>query len=539
MISASHYFRLSCIKRFPLSVLPGSLRKKLFLLLAGMLTCMFLQLSASTCQAAEADNVFKDLPAPCAPYLAKITAKGASLLAKEEQGVLHEGKESFVRLLLPKDASNMQFRVENAIVADIAEKNISLPAKADSSSMYSALLARKNKLSAEILWLMTKITQAQNSTAGKISEEIQADCTRMAQAQAELDEVSKSLASEKEPERVWKLVTLRLLKADALKKAEISYSYHLGSCSWKPVYTMSCTPSAPKPITARLEAVISQTSGMDWKETEIQLINGNAGSAILPDLRQWHIGSAAESAASPMPAALGAPRAKMMALNDTDEEAAPDFAGSSASASADTGGSYVVWKPVIQGLSAGTSRVLLTEGSWQEKLFWTARPLNNDARVYICAEHTLSAEEAVWPEGTMQLSVDGTYAGQGYFRPRDGKIFLSFGNDPRVTLTAQSEPRKKGQQGFIGAKQVWEWGWTYTVRNDRESDIEVRIERPLPVSTNKDVAVSFSGTPAPREDQKEKKLVWTATVPARSATSIQHAVKATAPKDMEMYPVEP
>ncbi len=539
MIPVSHFSGLSCIKHLFPGLLPGALHKKLFLLVAGMLACMFFQLSAVTGQAAEAENVFRGLPAPCAPYLAKITARGASVLVQEEQNVLHEGKETFVRLLLPKDASNMQFRVENAIVADTAEKNVSLPAGEDSSSLYAALLARKNKLSAEILWLMTTITQAQNSTAGKISEEIRADCTRLAEAQAEMDEISKSLASEKEPERVWKLVTLRLLKGDSLKKAEVSYSYHLAGCSWKPVYTMSCTPSAQKPVAVRLEAVISQTSGMDWNKTEIQLINGNAGSATLPDLRQWHIGSAAESAGSPMPAALGAPRTRMMALNDNDEESAPDFAGSSASASADTGGSYVVWKPVIQGLSAGTSRVLLTEGTWQDKLFWTARPLNNDARVYICAEHTLSAEEAVWPDGAMQLNVDGTWAGQGYFRPRDGKIFLSFGNDPRVTLTAQSEPRKKGQQGFIGAKQVWEWGWTYTVRNDRENEIEIRIERPLPVSTNKDVAVTFSGTPAPQEDQKEKKLVWTAKVPARSATSVQHAVKATAPKDMEMYPVEP
>ena len=513
-------------------MMPGTAR--LSSLLTAVLCCIFFSLSAS------ADSFFASLPAPAVPYLASITGKGASVLAKEEQPVVHEGKTACIRILLPKDARDLQVSVHNALVGDTVQKTVSLPAGRDATSLYAELLAQKNRLSAEILWLTTKISQAENSTAAKTGDDIQAACTRLTEARAELEEVSKSLAEEKAPETVWQLVTLRLVNADALQKAEVSYSYNLPGCSWKPVYTINCTPSEKKPVVVRLEAVISQTSGMDWKDTAIQLVSGNTGSAVLPALRQWHIGSAMESdgPASPMTARLGAPAAKMALAND-EEEAAPDFLGSSAAASADTGKGYAVWKPVLKGLATGTSRILLAESAWQEKIFWTARPLSSDTKVYICAEHTLTPEEAVWPDGSMQLHVDGIYAGQGTFAPRNGKIFLSFGNDPRVTLTAQAEPRKKGRSGLVGSKQVWEWGWTYTVRNDRDREIAVRVERPLPVSTNKDIEVSFAGTPAPKEDQQEKKLVWNADVPAGSDVSIQHSVKATAPKDMKMYPVEP
>lgn len=521
-------------------------------LLKAVLCCivftMSFTVSACHCHAAGTDSFYASLPAPAAPYFASITLKGASVLVKEELSVVHEGKEAYIRLLLPKDASGMQFKVHNALVGGTEQKNISLPASPagnpagnDASSPYAELLAQKNSLSAEILWLSTKVRQAENSTAAKVSDDIQAACTRLTEAKAELEEVSKSLAQEKAPETVWQLVTLRLASADSLKKAKVSYSYNLPGCSWKPVYTINCTPSQDKPVTVRLEAVISQTSGTDWKNTEIQLVNGSTGSAVLPAIRQWQIGSAMEEdgAATPMPARLGAPAAKMALQRDEEDEAAPDFLGSNASASHDSGGAYVTWKPVLTGLGAGTSRVLLAESAWQEKLFWTARPLNNDARVYICAEHVLAPGEAMWPAGSMQLHVDGIYAGQGTFAPRNGKIFLSFGNDPRVTLTAQAEPRQKGQNGFIGTKQIWKWGWTYTVRNDRDREIDLRVERPLPVSTNKDIEVAFAGTPKPQEDQQEKKLVWTAKVPAGSATTIQHDVRVTAPKDMKMYPVEP
>ncbi len=522
------------------SLLPGT--ALLSSLLKAVLACLIFIMSASQAQAAStgsADTFFASLPAPVAPYLANITSKGASVLVQEEQTVVHEGKAASVRLLLPKDAQGMQFKVHNAIVGDTIQKTVSLPAGNDAGSLYAELLAKKNRLAAEVLFLSTKISQAEN-TAAKAGDDLQAACTRLIEAKAELEEVSKILVEEKAPEKVWQLVTLRLVNADGLNKAKVSYSYNLPGCSWKPVYTINCTPSGNKPVVVRLEAVISQTSGMDWKDTEIQLVSGNTGSAVLPAIRQWRIESAqeADGPARPMTARLGAPAAKMAALSDEAEEA-PDFLGSNAAVSSDTSKGYATWKPVLKGLCAGTSRVLLAESTWQEKIFWTARPLSSDTKVYICAEHTLAPEEAMWPDGSMQLHVDGIYAGQGTFAPRNGKMLLSFGSDPRVTLTTEAEPRKKGQSGFVGTRQAWAWGWTYTVRNDRDKEIDVRVERPLPVSTNKDIEVSYTGTPEPKEDQQEKKLVWTAIVPARSSVSIQHSVRATAPKDMEMYPVEP
>ena len=167
-----------------------------------------------------------------------------------------------------------------------------------------------------------------------------------------------------------------------------------------------------------------------------------------------------------------------------------------------------------------------------------ARPLNSDARVFLCAEHVLAAGE-IWPRGEMDMSVDGVSVGRGDFNPRLGRVRFSFGPDPRVRLTAVTEPRKSGSEGLIAQKKVWEWAWTYTVRNDRETGVTVRVERPVPQSVNKDVVVEYTGKPVPQEDKDEKKLVWTLGLKPHSEASVSHSVRVTAPKDSDISPVAP
>ena len=500
--------------------------------------CAFLcSTAASAAQAAPADG---SLPEPAAPYLASITSNGASLLVQQEIPVRHSGAEASVCLLLPKDASSMHFSVQDAVIADRSIKKVSLPGCGSTSALYASLTARKKSLAGEVLWLQTKVAQAEGSSAASLNDDMRAACTRLVEAKAELEEVGKSLASLPEPVRDWQLVTIRLLKAENAKSVQVRYGYTLAGCTWKPAYTVSCSPSAKKPINIRLEANITQPSGLDWKDTQIELVSGSVGSSTLPDVPKWLIGSDRDMApeAAPLLARMAAPASLNKSSARDDQEALPP-AGSSAASALDTSKSYIVWKPVLKGLAQGSSRVLLAEAEWQEKLVWTARPLNNDARVFICAEHALSAAEAVWPAGPMQMDVDGISAGSSYFRPRAGKVLLSFGNDPRVQLTAETEPRKSGQQGFIGKKQVWEWAWNYTVKNNREEEIAVRVERPLPCSTDEEIEASFTSTPKAVEDKKEKKLVWNLTAAAGSSASIKHEVKVTAPKDKPVNPVEP
>jgi hypothetical protein len=191
----------------------------------------------------------------------------------------------------------------------------------------------------------------------------------------------------------------------------------------------------------------------------------------------------------------------------------------------------------MKGLTQGESRILLHSAEWQEDIVWKVRPLNSDARVFLCAEHELETGVA-WPAGPSRLSLDGAAIGTDSFDPRKGKVALSFGHDPRVQLLARTEPRKSGTQGFIGKDKIWEWAWQYTVRNDRETPVRVEVERPLPRSVNKDVRVEYTSAPAAREGKA--KLVWELDVPPHQSAVIEHGVKVTAPEKLPIItPVAP
>jgi hypothetical protein len=117
-------------------------------------------------------------------------------------------------------------------------------------------------------------------------------------------------------------------------------------------------------------------------------------------------------------------------------------------------------------------------------------------------------------------------------------VFLAFGNDPRVRLTAKTEPRKSGTEGFIGKTRIWDWAWSYTVRNDRDQAVNVSVERPCPKSVHKDVTVEYSGAPSPVLE--DNVLKWKLQVAPHSESVVKHAVKVTAPEKLEIVtPVSP
>ncbi|MDO5538085.1 MAG: DUF4139 domain-containing protein, partial [Desulfovibrionaceae bacterium] len=359
-------------------------------------------------------------------------------------------------------------------------------------------------------------------------------CLEIVQTEDSLKSVDQKLSILPARERKWKLVTLRISEGKPAATAKVEYSYVLPGCRWQPVYTVSCDPSAEPGkdrktwINVRLEAEITQPSGLDWPGTHLSLVLGGSGYAELPALDSWVIG---ENGSRP----AGMPRARLMMA------AAPEAASADGNAvsAMDGSGTYTVWTPPLTGLAAGMNRVTLDHADWQEQLVWTARPLNSDTSVYLCAEHQLTEREHAWPAGRASMIADDVHVGDMTFSPRAGSVFLSFGRDPRVSLEARTEPRRSGQQGLIGKKKVWEWEWTYTVRSALEREALVRVERPLPLSTYKGCEVQFTTVPQAAEDRTEKKLTWEFALPAGAEKSLKHTVRVTAPEDARIAPVAP
>ncbi len=465
------------------------------------------------------------LPAPLQPSRALVSFSGAACTADLTVPVENDGGTLSLRLLLPATAQDILVTSSKAVLADRHERKIFGPGAAGTDAA-TELRKEKGRLTAEKIHLTARLEKADWGKEAS-AESLMA---RLGEIEAGLAVCEQALKNLPAPQNAWTLVTIRLAADSGLREIPLRCSWHEPGLHWQPVYSLNCVPGdkGQGRIEVRLDADITRPAGPAWKDTELVLVSGAADSAQIPPLAEWHIGASARPMLRAMPRPLTA-----SAVAETE-----DMAAGNAPAAAETGGSFAVWKPVLRGLREGRGRLLLAHAVWTEKLLWTVRPLNQDARVFLCAEHVLNAEEETWPEGPMLLSVDDSYAGDGHFAPREGKVFLSFGNDPRVRLEARTEPRKSGREGILtGKKKVWEWAWTYTLRNGRDREIAVRVERPVPLSVDKDIEVNFTGEPSPVRD--DRKLVWDLRVPARGTGTVRHAVKVTAPADSRYSPAAP
>lgn len=468
------------------------------------------------------------------PAEALISPGGASLSGTAVLKVERADGVPSVSLVLPEGSGSIVLEVKGHQIARLTKSAVPFAATGSVSAEAGSIRSRLADLSARLAFIDARVKELVKTPDGGGAEKLFQERGQLALQIQDLQALQKKFRS---GPRTGILVTAVLAGSVKEDSVTASCSFLLPGCSWHPAYRADCAPGkdGKGTLSVRLEGVVEQRSGLDWKDCSILLVSKSGDGTALPPLRTWIIGE--QPAPRPARASVNF-MAKAASVDEApvDEEAAP--VGAAPVVSQDSQGSYVTWKPAMKGLQEGESRILLAGAKWHEDLTWVARPLNADARVFLCAEHVLEAGE-MWPEGEMDMSVDGVSVGQGYFAPRKGRVQFSFGPDPRVKLTAVTEPRKSGNEGIISQKKVWEWAWTYTVRNDRETGVKVRIERPVPQSTMKDVTVEYTGKPAPQENREEKKLSWTLDLKPHTEASVSHGVKVTAPKDADVYPVEP
>ena len=500
------------------------MRKSHLLLPACLCLCFALLAQARPCAADSAD--------PVAPQPRKVlvTHNGASVLAQAAVPVQKDGQTAFFTLLLPEDAADVTLHAEGHEISRISEGTAMLPAETPASDMRTRLLRDKCVLSGRIEALKAQAKEIGKDQAKTARvEELYAS---IADAEARIAHIEAALKRFPAQRATGRLVTAVLAGAVNASTVKVACGYTLSSCGWSPSYAMDCVPGKDGmgEISVRLEANVVQRSGMDWTDAELTLVSADTGATGLPSLRSWIIGDDHANFAA---------RGRVMedAAPMAMEEASPRMRKAAApQARAQTSGSYASWTPFARGLKQGSNRVLIASDTWKERLVWLARPLNRDARVFLTAEHEFDGK-AYWPAGPARLSVEGVAVGETGFEPAKGKVLLSFGPDPRVALSASTQPRKSGTEGFIGTKKVWEWAWTYTVRNDRETPVRVRIERPLPQSADKDVLVEHSEEPAARTE--DKTLVWELDCAPRKTVAVSHGVKVTAPEKMHLSPSAP
>ena len=478
--------------------------------------------------------------APTSPISAILSPSGGQVQVEETLPVVMNDDLGILSFVLPGGAENLQISVPGHVIARWTSTPQALERKGHLAALREGLTAEINQINGKLaaikaqltLWqspptssTFQDLTQREKRQSGAIPELI----VEQANLESHLSVLRQQLDQMPLSPEMGQRVTIALRKPVTAKSLQVTYSYQLRNCGWRPVYTFDAKTGNGKSneTSVRLMAEIWQLSGIDWQNAQITLISRGEGPREPSPLNKWVVDSQAAPAPQPAPMARkAAGRVMMMAAEADTASIEPPVVH-------DNSAVFARWNLAVRGLPEGRSRLLIVEDMWKTSLQWLTRPMVGDSRVWLMGKYTLPSEQS-WPDGSAEFCVDGQGVGQGFFTPRGGEATLYFGPDPRVHVNVIVNSRRRGESGFIEKSRTWTWAWTYVLTNTHKSPVNVRLERPMPMIVDQGVTATYNDTPPAQHVTDEQMLLWNIEVPGDGKAEIKHSVTITSSKEMPM-----
>lgn len=358
----------------------------------------------------------------------------------------------------------------------------------------------------------------QNAVQEKLS--IEPDLQKTDSRIRDLHEELNRITGQKES--LWEVTFL--IDGPAAGEATFTLVYSLTGCGWNPLYRLEARPRDGTTI-FDWEAEIWQSSGIDWKQVEMNLATLPPRSAISPPaLPAWII--------RPRQIIPFKGRAKADLLEAPAAGATMLSAAPAAEPHETRKTTFSQWTLGKKDLPAGTrQRIKVRAETWPALFVHLLRP-SLSAQGYIQASIRLP-EAREMPPGQAAFLIDGAVLGKRPFSFAGDEGTFSFGVDPLVTAKAILISRKAGEKGFIADKQTHEWVLRLDLRNGRDSAIRVRVEDPLPQARDERIGLTQKLEPEPSETTADS-LIWLMEIPADQTKSIAVTTRIEAPKEMDL-----
>ncbi len=307
-------------------------------------------------------------------------------------------------------------------------------------------------------------------------------------------------------------------------EADLIVRYQIENASWTPLYDARLnTGSKTAPATLELvrRASISQRSGEDWPEVQIELSTARpSGGASAPQLQTQTVDFEPEPAPVPVAKAKRAmardrSEADGMAMDMPAEIVAAAPAPASQTEPIDEQHAEITVAPfeATFGVSgrvtiAGTGeakRVVLTTETVEPQLFARTVP-KADPKAYVYARLSFAKGTPLLP-GQVYLFRDGTFVGTGsipLLSPGESHD-LGFGIDDQIKVRHAVVEERRGETGLITSSRTDVRNYRVTVKNMHERPIQLEMIDQVPVALNQDIKVDYTGKSQPTKTNLDDK----------------------------------
>ena len=309
----------------------------------------------------------------------------------------------------------------------------------------------------------------------------------------------------------------------------VRWSYWLNDARWTPQYRVAAN-SVTGQVSIRMDAAITQNSGMDWDDVELTLVSSDQLHRVTPPaLSSWILGGNT--------AILGTMRKAM----NTADFAVRSMSAPQAAASQDAAGlSWALGRVDVPAASSVTRLVSLHD--MEAELSRLVRP-RQSRDVWLCATLSEAAldKAPVLPGGQASFLVDGRETARGAFSFGPASLDIFFGVDQLMTATvrevassaAPSSADARTDNMADAQTSIQQWTWNTAILSRHDKPVSVRVEEAAPIARNAAMAIEVSTEPRADFEASRARYVWNLDIPARGQADIVYSVRAAAPQSKD------
>lgn len=370
---------------------------------------------------------------------------------------------------------------------------------------------------------------------------------KIAALQAKINEEQYKPAK---PVKSYGQLTLQVICSKA-GEIPVSFSYFTSAAGFTPLYDVRVN-SKTNEIRLVYKASITQSTGIDWKQTKLTLSTATPSwSSTAPLLTPWYL----QQYTQPLYRQLQ-PVVNNYYMNSIQSVVTDDKA----------------LKKVLEGRAAGAEVSEVDPSTLQRYTTLTESQLNtnfeidlpynieSDGLVHsvtikeekinatlksyavpkLDKDAYLLAEVSDWQRldllpGTANIIMDGTYLGKSLIDPNStaDTLNLSLGKDKRVAIK-RSVVKDYTSTKTSGSTTKQTFTYEITVKNNKTTDIDILVKDQYPISTIKDVTVTLDESKDAMVNEENGVLTWKLALKPGESKKVRFTYTVKYPKELKI-----
>lgn len=344
---------------------------------------------------------------------------------------------------------------------------------------------------------------------------------------------------EEKGEQAQRPVLLLRLASTQAGPVKLSVNYISQGAYWNPQYEIR-SEGTDTPLRLTTRATLRQTTGVEWKNVKLSLVNGTPTSHNqLPELEPWfiHLASPANAMKKSgyvveddrIVTAMANYSVENEVAYDADEDESEPVGAGFEMESNQFSVSYEVATPYTIRSGQAETLVTLTQQQIPAEYQYIAAP-NMSPEAYLVAR-VKDFSQYGFISAPATVVFDNMQVGRTYLdaAEQEGTLTVTLGVDPRIIIKREEVKDKTGQK-FLSSTTERTLTYDLQLKNSKREPIKLEIRDRYPLTTNDAVHVELLQSSGATVDSEKGYMSWEVELASGESKSLRVSYKVKYPK---------